>query len=126
MNVAEAYLKLKDQFISYQEINHETHGKFIQGMRPQQKHPGVILDGKRIGAKKLEPIRASHALIRIGKIDGSSIYKMRKFYENEKARIEEKISAGHKLTGWEKKISGLTYRRFNNFFSVIDLEKGHV
>ncbi len=118
LDVKEKFSKFYQKFISYEEIDNEKHGRFIQNMSPRSRHAGVMRNGIRAGAKKMIPRGASNQFVRAESIDSSA--KLRNYYALQKKNIKEKLNRGEPLSIREKKILKLSYRRFNTFFKPIE------
>lgn len=110
------FLKLKKKFIRFEELDHEAHGRFRQGMR-KGTSSGVMRSGKFVGGKMAPPDRASHLIMRAYDLDSPS--QLRIFYKKQRKEAQEKIKKHVTLTPWEIRISKLTDSILNSFFRSI-------
>jgi hypothetical protein len=110
------YRNLTGRFITYEEIDHEEHGRFIQDMPHGAVNPGIMPSGHFTGGPLAEPERASHLLMRARKLATTS--ELRAHYAGEKKRIKEKLKGKQNLTEWETRVHRLGWHKLNKFFKV--------
>ena len=112
--------KQYEKFITFEEINHEKHGRFLVNMPRGAKTAGYGYSGYFGGRfKKAEPVMASRIHCNVHNIETAP--QLRNYYKNELSRIKKKGQG--KRTRWEDKIVNLTNYKLNSFFNSIDFKQ---
>lgn len=96
------------KYILFQKIDHENHGRFIQGMQRGRKSAGYTWNGK----KKANPTLASRIMCRIEKINSPA-----ELFHHYKGMKKKDVIK----TPWEKKVLKLTNYKLNSFFKAYDV-----
>ena len=116
-DIQSCYERLAKNFIVFEEIDCNKHGRFIQNMPQRAKEPGVIRSGKNVGGQLAKPelsCRMHNTYYRI-----ESPLQLWKYYKDEQKRIKTMMKAGGaKLTIREERILKLSYYKLNSFIKL--------
>ena len=117
LDIERTFRNLNRQYITYEEINHEKHGRFIQNMTAASPTPGIVHRGPRAGASKMPFDRASRLYLKINDIKTSS--QLRAHYMNKKKELAERPDQDRELTVIENRIVNLSTTKLNTFFTTL-------
>ena len=117
LDIERTFRNLHRQYMAYEEINHEKHGRFIQNMTVTVPTPGHVTRGPRAGAKKMPFDRASRLYLRNNKIMTSA--QLRAHYVTKKKEIIERLDQDRELTVTENRIVNLSTTKLNTFFTLL-------
>ncbi len=121
-NLQERFETLRRRFISYEEIDHDRHGRFLNRMRANAQHPGVIREGDFAGGNRPEPKKASNQFLRAHAMISSA--ELRVYYYKLKQDANKKRRRGTELTPWEEKVRRMSFQRLNSFFRTVENPEG--
>ena len=108
------FRKQRNDALYFVEINHDTHGRFIQNMQNRQTSAGyVICEGRKHVCLKIKPDLASRKFCEMHKITTSA--QLYYFYKKEKAALK-KCKEIEEITDLQKKILKLSDVRLKSFF----------
>ena len=118
LNLQRTFLTLYEQFIRYEEIDHETHGRFI--MKEPHNSPRLRQTAMEVRLAYSMPTTTSHLYMRRHGIKNSS--QLRQHYAAEKKRIEVKLRNNRLLTALETRIGKLSPKTIDSFFIPVQTD----
>ena len=114
LDIASAFMRMYRETISYEEIDHETHGRFLLDIHPRATSVGVVREGPRAGTRQRQPQSYSKRWIRANDIQTPAA--LRRYYANQKRLMKERPSAN--LSSLERKTKTMNQTRLDSFFTI--------